>query len=213
MTAIAKFTISRMPQEPRSREAQIRRARFLAGTLGALLLIAMAAIAWAMWPEHLPRPDGDPIVIAKFAATPTFARLPREKQDPYIDHMIANFPQLFAAAQRGEFTPTEQRKAFDNVFGSRATRHVEEYFALPDQEARKKYIDEMINMQEREKFLFSAVRSAGGGSGDRWLDPARVKERVETMPPGTRTQFAEFAGEMRKRRKDRGLSDGSANRN
>jgi len=43
---------------------------------------------------------------------------------------------------------------------------------------------------------------------DIWTDPVRIKERIETMPPAMRTQFAEFAGALRKRREDKGLGNG-----
>src|SRR5215212_5337837 len=206
---MGRLTISRLLQNGGTAEAQAKRTRFLAAVLGALLLIALAWVAWAMWPESLPPPNGDPIILAKFAATPTFARLPREKQDPYIDHMMANVPTLLEAYRSGQITPTEGRKAFDNAFGSRATRHVEEYFTLKTPQARLEYIDNLIAQQERQRLLWSVVRTAGGGGGDRWLDTGRIKERIETMPPAMRTQFAEFVGEMRRRREQKGITDGT----
>jgi hypothetical protein len=209
---MARFTISTMPPGKRPSEAQIKRARFLAAALGTLSLIAVAAIAWSMWPEHIPDPHGDPVVIVKFAATPAFARLPREKQDPYIDHMIANFPALWDAARNGQFTPEEQKRAFDNVFGSRSTRHVEEYFKLKTPKERQAYIDDLIKQQEKQSMMWSAIRNAGGGSGDRWMDTGRIKDRVENMPPGTRTEFAELVGDVRRRRQELGLSGGARGR-
>jgi hypothetical protein len=200
---MANFIISKMPAH-RVSSAQSRRARFLAATLGALLIIALAWVAWAMWPEHVPALTAEPIVLAKFAATPTFARLPREQQDPYIDRMIENFPALFEAARTGQITPDEQRKAFANVFGSRSSRHVEEYFACATPKEREAYLDQIIQMEERQKLMFQVVRGR-----DIWTDPARIKERIETMSPAARTQFAEFAGELRRRRAEKGLSSGS----
>src|SRR5687767_5366265 len=202
---MAKFFSKITLELPRG-EAAVKRARFLAAALGTLLLITVGVIAWKMWPEHLPPPNGDPVVIAHFAATPAFARLPREQQDPYIDHMMNNLPQLLEANRRGEFTPTEARKAFDQVLGSRASRYMDEYYTLPPDQ-RPAYIDGLIKFEQNQKLLFSVVRSAGGGSGDRWLDTNRIKARVESMSPAQRAQFAEFVGAVRKRRQELGLSD------
>jgi hypothetical protein len=199
-----------MPPDKRISDAQLKRARFLAAALGSLMLIALVWIAYAMWPDHIPDPSGDPIMIVKFAATPAFARLPRNQQDPYIDHMIANFPTLFEAARKGQFTPDEQKRAFDNVFGSRSMRHVEEYFTLKSAREKQDYIDAIIKEQESKPVMWSAIRNAGGGSGDRWLDTGRIKDRVENMPPGDRTQFAEFAGDVRRRKAELGFSDGGS---
>ena len=202
MATLATKTFS----QKRFTQAQITRAKFLAAALGAVSLVAVAVIAYSMWPERIPGPESDPIVIVKFAATPAFARLPRQQQDPYIERKIENFPTLFEAARNGQFTLEEQKRAFDNVFGSRATRHVEEYFTLKPED-RLPYIDNLIKQQENQSFMWSAIRNAGGGSGDRWLDTARIKDRVENMPPGMRTQFAEFIGAVRKRREQKGLGN------
>jgi len=200
---MTRFTISKMPPDRRVTPVQSRRARFLAAVLGALLLIALAWTAWTMWPEHVPSVNAEPLVLAKFAATPTFARLPREQQDPYIDRMVANFPTIVEAARTGQLTQEEQRKGFANVFGSRSSKHVEEYFSLTSPKEREAYLDKMIDMQEKQKLMFQIIRGR-----DIWTDPVRIKERIETMPPAMRTQFAEFAGALRKRRDEKGLANG-----
>jgi len=115
----------------------------------------------------------------------------------------ASHDDVLEAARTGQITPDEQRKAFANVFGSRSSKHVEEYFALKDPKEREAYLDKIIDMQEKQKLMFDVIRGS-----DRWSDPARIKERIENMPPGMRTQFAEFVGAMRSRRQDKGLGSG-----
>ena len=183
--------------------ARRRRKAVLVSAIAAGLgmMIAGAAI-WKALAHRQPSPTGDPVAIAKFAATPDFAQLSIEQRAQYLKTLRANLPTLVAAARAGKLSRQEQINAVRNGVKAGARVEVLNYFALPAGPARQAMLDRLIDEQEQLRGYAAQAREGGPLQFDAGVE---LKQFVETLPPGERVQMAQFGFDLFKRRLERGL--------
>jgi hypothetical protein len=161
-------------------------------------------LGYAFWPARLPKP-GTPEAL-KFAATDRFRDLSADQKKPYLDA----FEKMSWDDRRKaveELPEADRGKVFENTMGDRFGRELDAY-AKKTPEEKKKFLDERIDREE--KWAANAPKDGqggpGGGRGRGGMgDPARMKSRMENMNPARRAMMAQFAGDMAKRRAERGL--------
>lgn len=193
------------PTEPMKQPpSRGRRKRLVILTASAAVAILAIAVIW-VWnaaDQGPPSPTGDPVAIAKFAATPDFAQMPAEQRAQYLQTLRANMPALVAAAKSGQLTREEQITAVRNGVKAGALVEMQNYFALPAGPARLAHLDKLIDEQEMLRGHASRARDGGPLRFDSGVE---LKQFMETLPPGDRIQMAQFGFELFKRRQERGL--------
>lgn len=175
---------------------------------GLASVAGLALAGWWFWPQHLPPTDGEPLTLVRFVATDKFAALPEHRKHPYIQTLEANVPALIEAYMAGKISPAERDKAMQNVGSIWMTRRLDEYWQLSAAQ-RTAYLDKIIDEQERwrPRWLTWIARAATQPAtrAAETLDPLRLKQRIESLPPHRRAQAAEMARAMRERRVARGF--------
>lgn len=214
------------PQPPKDTRRKWLNSRRLTITASVASLLLIGLVGWSLWAGRAPKPSSDALTIAKFMSTDKFASMSDEQKRPYIDAMRQNMPQMRDLAS--QLSREERRAAFENLFGNRMQEQVDAYFALPPGPQRTAAIDKVIDEMEQRRSEWAqraATRPAneqrpprgeasngGDGTGERRggrMDPGRMKDRIENVPPERRAKMSEYIAEIRKRRAERGLpSDG-----
>ncbi len=170
----------------------------------AVLLACVAVIGWRTMARRVPLPDGDPVAIAKFSATPEFAALPLAQREPYLRTLRSNMKTLAAAAESGKLSREEQVLAVRNGIKSGARIEMANYFNLPAGPARQAHLDKLI--AEQRQLQSFATKMAGNGTPPATVSALEMKQFMESLPPEDRVKMAEFAFDMFRRRAEQGLS-------
>jgi hypothetical protein len=179
-----------------------RRKIVLIVVAATAVLIAVAAVGWKSLAHRPLSPGGDPVAIAKFAATADFAQLSLEQKAQYLQTLRAHMPELVAAAKSGKLTREERVAALRNGFKAGARVEMRNYFSLPAGPSRQAYLDKLIDEQEWLRGYASQAKEGGRVSSGGGL---ALKQFAESLPPGERVQMAQFGFDLFKRRQERGL--------
>ncbi len=198
-------THSQSPSRPPARRARLSPA--LASSIGIVLTTVAAYMVWHFWPEQLPAPTADHVVVAKFVGTDQFARLPLEQKEEYIRPLMDNLFELMDAVRTGKITREEAQRGMNNAAAVVSGIHTREYFSRPSQAERDKYLDRVIDQQERARIVPFLMQPQGSANSPmpRAMDGAGMKARMENIDPLTRARMSEFMADVRKRREVRGL--------
>jgi hypothetical protein len=168
------------------------------GIAGAVVVLsATFYFAWLYWPVRVPAPNESAITIAKFAATDKFAAMSMDQKQPFLDAM----EKIPWDQRRGIFdklSEDQRSNLFNNAFGARRMKTIQDYLALSSQKDKLAYLDALIDQQPK----------GPGGRGSGRGDPGRMKAMIEHMPPTRREEMAQFASALNARRQQRGMSTG-----
>jgi hypothetical protein len=125
---------------------------------------------------------------------------------------------MMEVARSGQLSEEEQHQAFRNAMTARMEQQMTDYFNLPEGKEREKYLDQLIDEQEKRMADHNRDQAnrppgpppgqanqgnRGGGGG--WRDPQRMKDRIENTAPDQRAKRAAFMKDMAARRQARGL--------
>lgn len=191
---------SKIPAAPGSKVR--RKAMVIAASALAVVVAAGAAVAWKTFAHRPPSPTGDPVAIAKFAATAEYAKLPVERKQEYLLTLRSNLKPLAEAARQGKLTREEQVAAVRNSIQAGARIEMAKHFSLPAGPARQAHMDQLIDEQERLRAYAANSPNAAAARGNTAVE---MKQFIESLPPEERIQMAQFGLEMFKRRQERGL--------
>jgi hypothetical protein len=118
------------------------------GVIAALLVVIAAAVAWKLWPRHLP-PASDTISVAKLTSSSDFAALPEAKRREYIRALRKNSDALASALSSGKISQAEYDNAASYVWLARQLDHMEGYFELPAGAARDRFVTELAEKSKK----------------------------------------------------------------
>ena len=160
----------------------------------ALVVLLAAGLAYAFWPK-----SQQVVVIGK----------PGENIVRDID--LKPGQQVVVKTEKGDMNiqPLIQTHLGDMVGG---------YFKLPEGPQRTKYLDDVIDQQEKAKKMVADMEKPSpttGPSTQPTTQPTKVQIRMkggpgmeQSLPPALRSQLAEFGAAIAKRRAERGLPAG-----
>jgi hypothetical protein len=170
--------------------------RKLIGSSAAVLLVVVGLIAWRAWATRTPSPGDSPDKVRQFVASEDFKALPTAEKMQWVE-----------AAEKGMQPDSDQQKMFRNLAQARMQKMLDDYFALPEGEARKDMLDKQIDEQEEiRKMIDSPSTQPGrivvkrGGA-----NAAAQKEMAETIPAEYQAKMAQYVKDMKDRRAERGL--------
>ena len=138
------------------------------GILVGVLMAVAAAIAWKVWPRHLP-PASDTIAVAKLANSSDFASLPEAKRREYIRALRKNSDALASALSSGKISQAEYDTAASYAWLARQLEHMREYFEIPAGAAREKFVAELAE-KSRKAGPTSAPSIADSKARDKVVD-------------------------------------------
>jgi hypothetical protein len=196
---------------------QPRRLRRLLAWVALLLVLAGgAAMLWssARGPKLPPPPPvtAAPVVLAKFVGTDQFKTLPMPQREAYLRVLLNSIPELMEAIRKGELTQDDVQRGITNAAPLAADIQARDYLNLPTPAQRQAHLDALIDQQERLRWLTGLLRFGNSSSGGNvngvpaaMYQPAQMKDFLEHTDPLTRTRMAQFMGDMRQRRLERGL--------
>ncbi len=169
-------------------------------TLSAVLLMAAIAIGW--WVSR----SGSNKVASDGQ------KQPEAKQESF-----AGMPAIRLDAD-GKLDPESEKKLRTMAHAHTATM-LEEYFALPEGEARKAYLDKKIDEQEEMRKMVEGLvpvqpTTQPGDQSPRRIMlhggqlPQAMKDFAETVPAEVQAKLSEYIRDMNARRAERGLPPG-----
>jgi hypothetical protein len=194
------------------------------GVLAGVLVVGAGAAFVLLRPAALP-PPSDTAAVVKLAASDRWSKLTPAQLDSYYNEFEKmSWPDRMKAMSETTLTDEERQTAMRNFFSQYGVRQARKYVALSPEEQQKE-LDKQIDEMERGAALRRMMPNFGGGTtrpggpggpggggpggggGGRggWGDPARQKERMESMPPGDRAAMSKYFADMAKRRAERGL--------
>jgi hypothetical protein len=169
---------------------------------GGLALVAVVGTAW--WLHRPPPVTADASTLARYVSSPQFERLPAEQKKPYLEAMRRDLPKLMDDSSG--LSDEDRFKAVDRTMGDPMGRALDEYSKLPEGPQREKYLDRMIDEQERIRREPPPPPSADG-KGPQQVKFKRGPEAMESIPPDRRARMAELMGDLQRRREARGLGE------
>ena len=118
------------------------------GIILVVLVVVVAAVAWKIWPRHLP-PASDTVAVAKLTTRSDFATLPEAKRREYIRVLRKNSDALANALSSRKLSQAEYDSAASYAWLERQLDHMEQYFELPAGAARAKYVAELAEKSRK----------------------------------------------------------------
>jgi hypothetical protein len=169
-------------------------------TLSAVLLAGAIAVGW--WVSR-----GGPTMVARPESSTQERKLAASNGVPEI-RLLPD----------GRLDP-DTEKQIREMAHARTAAMLEEYFALPEGEARKDYLDKKIDEQESMRKMVEGFTTTqpstqpADGSPRRIMlhggqSPQALKDFSETVPAEVQARLAEYIRDMNARRAERGLPPG-----
>src|SRR5215218_1691614 len=118
------------------------------GIILAVLVVVTSAIAWKIWPRHLPLVN-DTVAVAKLSTRSDFPTLPEAKRREYVRALRKNSDVLASALSSGKLSQAEYDTAASYAWLERQLDHMEQYFELPAGPAREKYVAELVEKSRK----------------------------------------------------------------
>ena len=163
---------------------------------GAGLVVLALLLGWRPWrAAPAPRPDGDPVAIARYAATDGFGRLSEAERRPYLEAMRSSSTVIARARDRGALTKAEYDVARQNVWLVKKLEEVEQYFALPAGPRRVQHVDRLVRADEARR-----ARAGAAAAADELGLEAFLRARRSAWPEELNRRFGEYSAAMRDRR-------------
>jgi len=148
-------------------ESQTSR-RLPLGIVAVVLSVIAVAIAWKLWPRHLPQAS-DTVAVAKLTNSSDFASLPEAKRREYIRALRKNSDALVSALSSGKISQAEYDTAASYAWLARQLEHMREYFEIPAGAAREKFVAELAE-KSRKAGPTSAPSIADSKARDKVVD-------------------------------------------
>jgi hypothetical protein len=178
------------------------RKRLMMSGVGLLVLLVLAAGAWAIK-----------------------SRKDANARDKFIASLQEDPRKLWEAERNGQITREERDQAMDTAREQREDKQMDEFFALKTPAERNKYLDKMLDEGEarrRDWQQRAATQPTTRPSRrpttqsttrpttrpNRPFDPARQLSGVQGGNPVRKAQRAEFRAAMRQRMAQRGMQPG-----
>lgn len=194
--------------------------------VAAVLMVALGGggvLAWALWPAKKPKPP-DPLMaapadVAKFMASPDFAKLSIDARQKYANEARQAQTQpgrMFRAEGLSDQERQTLRQNMAPVMEQAENQRMAAYFKMPDDQ-KLAYLDKSIDdMQTRQQDRANRPQPAptptdaqgqptsrpGGGQSR----VERMRTRIETADPLAAAQRAEFRKQLRARMAQRGIA-------
>ena len=182
-----------------------RKLFILAAVAGVAIVGSLTTVAVINREPGLPPVDSPNHVLVKFCATDEFAKLPLDKQEPYVAHLMdQGFLAIFNAANEANMTPEERQRGLQNTMQAgmnvRWGRNVNEWLKL-DKQGRAQYVQQVIaDMPPRPP----GFDPRGANRNTHFMTPDQHKKFVEGMSPDRRAAMAEFMQQVQQARGDGG---------
>ena len=171
--------------------------------VAAVVVVTGAVGAVVMWRRTAPPPTGDTLEVARFVGSDQFEKLPEEEKGPYLEAVRKGVPRLIEASNKGELSDDDHLSAVGRAMGDPMRRALDEYFALPKGPERERYLDRMINEQEK-------IKREPPPTAPKNMKPVQFKRgpaAMDSQPPEQRARMAELMGDLNRRREARGLGE------
>lgn len=178
-----------------------RVAALVAGILAAL--IAVVSIGVMASRQSQPKADADVAVVAKFVASGRFNRLPDAEKSAYLEALGRKLTQVNEAAEQGRITRQERLRVVEILAREQFRKMIDGYYALPPGLQRQKYLDHLLD--EQEKWVRSLPPAMREDLGQGAAGPS-AEELTRKMPAATaqdQARIATFLEELKKRRESR----------
>jgi hypothetical protein len=161
--------------------------------IAIIVLLVVGGIAFAFWPKQ----EKKIIVLAE----------PGKSINRDIE--IKPGEQVIVKTEKGDMN-------IQPLLQTHLTKVVDDFFKLPEGPQRQKYLDDIIDQQEKAKKQVADMEKAAAhpstNPSGATTQPTKVQIRVkggagveQSLPPALRSQLAEFAAAIAKRRAERGL--------
>jgi hypothetical protein len=167
-------------------------------TIGLIIVIAGAIVAYKNWPQRLPSTDAPAAELVKFVTTDQFDNLPLAQQEQYVNALMKQgFGAIITAAKEAGLTKEERQKGLENAMQAgmmvRWGRHVDKWLSL-DQKGKAEYVKQVVaQMPPRPPGMDPRANRAG----QRFMTPEKQKRFIENMAPDRRAAMAEFMSAVR----------------
>jgi hypothetical protein len=175
-----------------------RRNMYIFGAMAASLLLGL--VIWMFVRDQDPRLNSDTVTLVKFIATDRYARLPLDKQAPYMQVIETRedngeVRELF---ETGRISESEYRAALLEAWLGEQFKRSERYASLPPGSTRQEYVRELLDKKSKRKRDKdrAAPKSASGGKDS---PAAKIKRdgaaedlRIATWPAEARQRWDAF---------------------
>jgi hypothetical protein len=119
--------------------------------LSALAVIAVVVMIARTHHKGPPSPDGDPVEVAKYVSTADFLNLDFDQQRAYLFNLRKSAATLRDARASGRLNEAQYRDAKAGAWIGGKLEHLRDYLKQPNDQAKLKYIDDMLARQKAKK--------------------------------------------------------------
>ena len=186
-----------------------QRMVLIAGIGGAALGVALAVLLiFRPWQRSaMPRLNGEPANLARFSASPNFARLPFDQREAYMKMMDKKKTQITAAYSAGTIDDDEYRKTLEAAHLGKRLDEMKKYYSKPAGAARDAYLDKLLAKEDKKHEALKSNPSARQEKKQEQIprDDSDEQAEMNTWPPNVRAQYQSFKqalAERKKRRKE-----------
>jgi hypothetical protein len=176
----------------------------LVGTAAGAVLIALVGLSvWATGGSgnDTPRPDADPVTIAKFLTSQRWAKMDEPQKRLYMKTLRQKSDELSDALARGKITKDEHDLAKHNIWLERQLDKMDEYYKLAPG-ARVKYLDDLV-ARKIEKRKNPQPKNPNDPDTDD--DSPFMEARKEEWPQEMEQRWDNFLDALDAREKARGI--------
>jgi hypothetical protein len=185
--------------QPAAASTPSRKGR-VASLVGFVAFIAIGIGVYVYWPWRNSGPglDAPATELVKYCATEDFDKLPRDRQQAYVETLMKQgFGAIAAAAMTAHMTPEQMQRGLENAtlagMEVRWGKHLDNWLKL-DAKGKTDYVKNVVAAMPPRPAGFDP-RNRGGGR--RAMTPAQIKKFVEGMQPDRRAEMAEFMAQIR----------------
>ena len=177
----------------------------LIGMAAGIVLIAVVGISvWATGSrgDDTPRPDADPVTIAKFLTSQRWAKLDEPQRRLYMKTLRQKSDEISDALSRGKITKEEHDLAKHNIWLERQLDKMDEYYKLPPGPARVKYLDDLVARKIEKR---KNPQPPNPNDPDTDDDSPFMEARKEEWPQEMEQRWDNFLDALDAREKARGI--------
>lgn len=182
-----------------------QRVALVAGVGGAALGVALAVLLiFRPWQRSaMPRLNDEPAKLARFAASPNFAKLPFDQREVYMKMMDKKKTQITAAYSAGTITDEEYSKTLESAHLGKRLDEMKKYFSKPVGAARDAYLEKLLAKEDKKHETLKRNPSAKQEKKQDQIPRDNGDEQAEmsSWPPEIRAQYETFHQALAERKK------------
>ena len=182
-----------------------RRVALIAGIGGAALGVALAVLLiFRPWQRSsIPRLNDEPASLARFAASPNFAKLPFDQREAYMKMMDKKKTQITAAYSAGTIDDDEYRKTLEAAHLGKRLDEMKKYFSKPAGAARDAYLDKLLAKEDKKHENLKRNPSARQEKKQEQIprDDSDEQAEMSSWPPNVRAEYETFHQALAARKK------------